>query len=276
MSTVCGITVDEQLARNATLNSSFSQRAWEAAKQEGCLACPNRPRPKWPPNYIYPTSDGRHVEDPVVGADACVGTDNDSTQGAAYFQRPQSILPFPPPAPFQGAPTLYNAPAVQPVSAYPGQYQEANNPERLLTDADVLRLAAQNPATAAAAQAYIDSHVGDDAGLAAQGKTHTPSGAISTCSPITLNQLIPCTWNTLRGVWYDLSHWSELPVPTDKKWEYVFARDDRPFYLAVAVMALVVVLLVLLLLVRLLFGGGRTSSYRGIPYCIPVAPPPRG
>lgn len=54
-----GITLNDQLRNTSVLNTTFSQRGWESAKQDGCLPQPSTKLPTWPPpkgvGFVFPT-----------------------------------------------------------------------------------------------------------------------------------------------------------------------------------------------------------------------------
>lgn len=66
-----GITVSDQLQTASRLNTTFSQRSWADAKQNGCLPPPGKGYPKWPPprtdGFVYPTLDKKPIELATLG-----------------------------------------------------------------------------------------------------------------------------------------------------------------------------------------------------------------
>ena len=54
----CGITLDREMVKADNLGTTFSQNAWAAAQEEGCLGCPNR-YPSWPEPAVRPQSKHR-------------------------------------------------------------------------------------------------------------------------------------------------------------------------------------------------------------------------
>jgi len=82
-----GITLKDQLTTNSRLNASFSQRAWEDAKQNGCLPAPCKPYPRWPPpartGYVYPVAGNKKPQEvlDLGGSDFA----NDATCGGQPF-----------------------------------------------------------------------------------------------------------------------------------------------------------------------------------------------
>ena len=62
----CGVSESEMLASVQNLGVAFSQNAWAAAQQEGCLGCPDR-YPKWPAKAVRPRLD--YPDYDIVGGD---------------------------------------------------------------------------------------------------------------------------------------------------------------------------------------------------------------
>lgn len=61
-----GITMSDQLRTASRLNTTFSQRSWADAKQDGCLPPPCGKYPSWPPprndGFVYPTMQKKPQE----------------------------------------------------------------------------------------------------------------------------------------------------------------------------------------------------------------------
>ena len=90
----CGLSVDQAMGNMARANAAFSNFAWEAAKQEGCLLCPGQKLPTWPPRFTYPQQDKR---DSSIMLGAC--PQGESMTSRAYTLKAAQILdaPFPDP-----------------------------------------------------------------------------------------------------------------------------------------------------------------------------------
>ena len=85
----CGTTENEMLASVQNLGVAFSQNAWAAAQQEGCLGCPDR-YPKWPAKKTYQRLD--------TPSQFVVGEDPDFAIDETPFLQ-HNALPFKPPVP---------------------------------------------------------------------------------------------------------------------------------------------------------------------------------
>lgn len=72
-----GITLSDELNTQARLNTSFSQRAWADAKQNGCQPPPGESYPSWPPprgdGFVYPTLSKKPQELMTLGEDVSGG-----------------------------------------------------------------------------------------------------------------------------------------------------------------------------------------------------------
>lgn len=312
-----GISLDDQLRTESRLNASFSQNAWANAQLSGCLPRPCRPPQKWPPTpgqgFIYPTLEKKQQELLDLGvATGCPETydlespyadgGQFSLQATARARRPviDAVNPSecPPNASSRGNDVQY-------VQQGKGIAATIDNLER----GDVAsRVAARilglpQPPPQYPQQRFAPSNGGggdlgdDSASPSASPSVPAPSPGpyyreqcLLDSSDFNLGEVLPCTWNTLEGITYDIRHWSQLPRDsTTGKLSYIFGRDDRPFYIVIVVVAAILVILLL----RALFfrggGGGRTNgagsaSYSyNYPYQMyaqpqqqcPPAPPPQ-
>lgn len=57
-----GLSVEGHLENTARLNTSFDNQGWLNAKQNVALPCPGKPRPTWPPHWIYPMPRSNETE----------------------------------------------------------------------------------------------------------------------------------------------------------------------------------------------------------------------
>jgi len=63
------------------------------------------------------------------------------------------------------------------------------------------------------------------------------------------SSIAPCVKNTIMGIGYDLKHWNQITPKIAggggwmKKMEFVFARDDRPLYLAITLVGILLAVL---------------------------------
>jgi len=102
---------------------------------------------------------------------------------------------------------------------------------------------AQMPSTAQVPPAALPSQY-------VAGVANSPGVVLDKCnlnsSQFSVGELLPCTWNTLQGIMYDLKNWSSLPsTSAGGKFGYVFGRDDRLFYLIVVIVLCVVLFMIL-------------------------------
>lgn len=57
-----GLSVEGHLENTARLNTSFDNQGWLNAKNNVGLPCPGKPRPTWPPHWIYPMPRSNETE----------------------------------------------------------------------------------------------------------------------------------------------------------------------------------------------------------------------
>ena len=57
-----GLSVEGHLDNTARLNTTFDNQGWLNAKQNVGLPCPGKPRPTWPPHWIYPLPRSNETE----------------------------------------------------------------------------------------------------------------------------------------------------------------------------------------------------------------------
>ena len=239
-------TVDGQLDRNAQLNTSFSQRGWTDAKQDGCLPAPCGPYPSWPPpqrsGYIYPTDDS---EPQVV-------------QGSAYVQDSPFIdnpKPRTKPAPmFCPSPKQY-AQATTGMSYEQAQQAAShllNNPpnaplglpfvpsESIVHSTDIKR-STTVPSTLKYSQL---SHATKPS--KPEKPVHPKTIPSVTCTHFKLDTVFACTWNSFLGFIYDLRHYSQLPKKgVLSKLKFAITRDHRGYYLLFFIFCVILLVVIL-------------------------------
>lgn len=57
-----GLSVQGQIENTARHNTSFDNQGWLNAKTNVGLPCPGKPRPTWPPHWIYPMPRSNETE----------------------------------------------------------------------------------------------------------------------------------------------------------------------------------------------------------------------
>ena len=214
----CGIDLPQEMVRADNLGVTFSQNAWAAAQQEGCLGCPDR-YPTWPSPAVYPKLD--------IKFQATVGEDPNFAISDTSYLEPMAQDPGPSP----------NNPGNDP----------GNNPPVVYTKRKVLPGWPQEPL--AMPQGPVAQ------GPVAQGPV--AQGPMASTAPLTETPLelrpihnksqahvFSHMGNALRGIFYDLRNWNEShPDVPGNFWSHlywVFARDHRGRYLFYLAMSLLV------------------------------------
>lgn len=262
-----GVTLDDQLRTESRLNASFSQDAWANAQLTGCLPRPCRPLPNWPPppgqGFIYPTLEKKPQELLDLGvATGCpetydlespfAGGCELSLKAAAQRRPPVLDMVNPSECPPNG-PRMSGDMAARVASRILGLPQPAS---------------AQPPPT------LPPVDVRDTVPSPSSPSPYDKEACLLNNSKFSLTEVLPCTWNTIEGIAYDMKHWKDLPKPsTASKLGYVLGRDDRPFYLVLAAVGVVVAIL----LVRSLFfrskGSRPSEHHRVVTTYTPYTPP---
>jgi len=290
-----GVSINDALRIQSQLNASFSQNSWQNAMQDGCLPKVTNPLPSWPPvpktGFVYP-SLGDKKEQTLLDLGVATGCPETYALEAPYASGGQ--FSWKALAEARGVPLdTVNSNQCPPNGRIASNESRAPNEAMRRTGAlnqgDMAsRVAAkilglQPPPSATAP---FPSVTGQEMYYSGD----TPSPSVPSPSPydkpecvldnpkFSLGEVLPCTWNTVEGIAYDIRHWSQLPKQSFlSKFAYVLGRDDRPFYL---ILMAVVIILTILILRAILFGGGRKSSpyagYGSGPYGgYPTCPPPQ-
>ena len=205
----CGIDLPQEMVRADNLGVTFSQNAWAAAQQEGCLGCPDR-YPTWPSPAVYPKLD--------IEYQATVGEDPNFAVSDSSYLEPLAQGPMPGPNnpgndPGNNPPVVYTQRKVLPAwpsGAPGGPSQLPKMPQMPHSAPQMAPMSFSAPEMAQApephvskksSQAHLFSHMG----------------------------------NALRGIFYDLRHWNEShPDVPSNFWSHlswVFFRDHRGRYL---------------------------------------------
>lgn len=265
-----GITLDDQLREQSRLNSSFAQNNWTNAQLSGCLPKACQPLPNWPPpagtGFIYPTLEKKQQELLDLGiATGCSET--------YALQPPYSQTGVPPTInlsqqpmdltnPVQCPPT--NLAAVSDMSALHEKIPRG-------TDPYLAARLASSMLNIPMDQLLARRSVNADAGPIKHSESDPDPVPAPAPSPnpyddpkcelnnadFSLKEVLPCTLNSLKGIFYDFKHWKELPVSsTPSKLKYVFTRDDRIFYLVVVISAILLTIIML----KALFGSSKNKT----------------
>lgn len=221
-----GISLNEQLGQVAQLNSSFSQRGWEDAKQSGCLPQPCAPYPTWPPpqrnGFVYPVSD----EQPQV------------VQGEMFVQEPPFVDS---PEPRQKPAPMFCSNPTGSSSSQPLSYSQAQTvASQLINNSPSAPLGL--PFVPNQPEIQTKSHEKMPQLLESSPPTesnitptpHSPSLSHDEkdCSKLQFKTVLPCTWNSFLGFIYDMRHFSQLPSHSSwGKLRFASTRDHRGFYL---------------------------------------------
>lgn len=229
----CGVTLDHAMVKADNLGTTFSQNAWAAAQQEGCLGCPNR-YPTWPEPAVRGRLD--------IPLQAVVGMDPNFA--------------------------VNDSPYLQPVSFYPDNYPgtpnnpmnvPGNNPpvamhlNKILPHwPEVLGSTSPGSAMGSAAGSAMGSTAGSPVVSPVVSSTKAPSSyAPEALGPIQQHHsgsahhqehhrddygnpfllFFEHIGNTIRGIFYDFSHWSsnhpDVPSGFWSHLNWVLFRDNR-------------------------------------------------
>ena len=197
----CGTTESEMMASVENLGVAFSQNAWAAAQQEGCLGCPDR-YPKWPAKKTWARIDT--PQQFVVGQDPDFAIDE-----TPYLQK-------------------YSRPPILTGTKAPGNFIPSwPDPNNVGLVEKIEKPLDQQPLVEKIKQPLVEKIIQPlDQPL---GQT-TPKTSEEVQDAAELKQpgLLKCIGNGCRGIAYDLANWDELPSKgvTDKL-KHVFLRDDR-------------------------------------------------
>lgn len=254
-----GKQLSQELGRMAQMNTSFSQAQWESAKQDGCLPCPGKNLPVWPPcgKFIYPTL--QKEDQTVLGSPQYDPNLKDCPEGTPW----QSI------ASAKNSLTCAMTRANNFLNNQPG-YDTSNSFDHseLKEDTDM---------ASDVARSILRGSIPINAKTREEQYFNSADSAASESEDINENQdyyslknLLPCIGNTWTGIAYDMSHYNELPVQAkpdenvhQKKLEYVFVRDDRGKYVMVTAAAILLVILLIVAIVTTSIGSSASSKCGG-------------
>lgn len=228
----CGVTLDHAMVKADNLGVTFSQNAWAAAQQEGCLGCPNR-YPTWPEPAVRAKLD--FPLQAVVGMDPNFGV-NDSpyVQPLSFYpdnypgtpNNPMNVPGNSPPIVMQLEknlpqwPQSFNATGSNPMGSVGGPIGP-------------IGLAAQpNPidsvgpmVSQGVPHGVLQDHRADDFANIRNHNNDDDGGN----DPI--SRFFEHIGNTIRGIFYDFSHWNskhpDVPTGFWHHLNWVLFRDNR-------------------------------------------------
>lgn len=279
-----GVRMNEQMQRDAELNVPFDQLQWEDAKLNGCQPAPCKEYPTWPPppetGFIYP-SLSKVTQQELLGEEKGPGMGS-----LPFVEMPKLNSPLEEYNGKQYSPEdiLNSSECSGPDPAVPRALPGSSYGPTPLDDMSYGLPMHVNAIQGDWVKERFDSNanVGAGAGAAASGPSAPPmpvppvpavpppqqqqprppvvvmdirggydnhtSNAPRKCRRYNLEHLMPCMKNAIRGIFYDLAYWDELP--TDNKLAWVFGRDDRMFYVATLVFILLVLYAVLQMIAK--------------------------
>jgi len=217
-----GFSVESELGLQSSLNTSFSEFAWQSAKQEGChYPCPYKKQdlPSWPPigNFIYP--EEQKGKQTVMG-------------NCDYFPTNKNFCQdFSTPWTNKEAPRQSISQAMQRGNATLSE-NIANSLQSKCYD-------------------YKDFAEQDSAEEEEGDEKHLSSSSYSMES---LTDLFPKMRDSVVGIAYDLAHYDELP--SDNKVDYILVREERWKY---SLMSFLFFLIFIFLIIAIICSacGGR-------------------
>jgi hypothetical protein len=251
-----GITLSQELGRMQNSNVSFSEQAWQAARQEGCIACPGRTLPSWPPpnsQFLYPTL--QKEKQTVLGA----------TQYDPDLKKCPEAAPWQTSATTKNSLTCAMTRANNLLNADPGyDAQKSFDHTNRMDDTDMAAEVARsilrgsipvhsngangangsnsgnlingaNGANGSTGGNQINYSFGQQNGVGEQyfGDTRAtatemattrpdpdpdpdPDGGVLSTEEYSIRNLLPCIANTWTGIAYDMARYDQLPVDSNE------------------------------------------------------------
>lgn len=281
-----GITLNDQLRTTSKLNTTFSQRGWEDAKQDGCLPQPCTKLPSWPPpkgvGFIFPTDQKKPQEimdlnatehDCAIGDMAVpfVDAHNDTLVGPSipdlFLDQPGSANQCSVNSTKMGykdslelSKEIINAGATGNVSG--DSLREAAKLHSSSYDHPWNRLDVQATAEEIQAKANTASNYYMSITESKQNSDSLNSNSLGgsyKTSPCNLNSknfnvesLFKCPWRTLEAAISDFRNWDNLPKKGFfNKLGYILGRDHRSFYWVIWLIWFLLVVIVILLIIQI-------------------------
>ena len=265
-------TLPMQMAKVNHDNVAFDQKAWQNARQDGCMLLPGCPPtkfgacglPQWPPNkesYIYPEMELEPQE--ILGSRYTTQEEKDILCGKAS-EKPLCC--------FKSHRDMLNETTTEQQDVLAPEYPDY--PQMQITNQDYLNdVPTQRPELIIASNSRFagGKTSPSDPMFADRGKYYTNieqpttqnfyrtsgesyvnsgNGNKVTRSSYT-EKLMLYIVNSCKGCLHDLEHWESLPGNTTlDKLEYALTRDGRSEYLSVLVGGLLVLYLFLTLVLK--------------------------
>lgn len=249
-----GVTVDQALATQSRLNSTFSETQWQNAKMDGCLPQPGLPYPQWPPppnTFIYPTLQKGPTQVLDLGVrESCPQV---YKQDPPYQTNAADEYPFSSLVNYMNQPNQpsvsnvmnftnpSNCPAIGiqqqplPPSLSSSQYNEQN--QKKIIDNVVRQILHLPPTTQqqqqqqeSQQQEYNKKKDSENQPINVSSSSSLPLSFSSSASPTSssssvscqlqnnpeysFSNIFSCLLNTIQGVVYDIGHWKDVPGPT--------------------------------------------------------------
>ena len=244
----CGVREPDLLAKTDLLGVPFSQNAWAAAQQEGCLGCPDR-YPKWPPPTILPTLDIPHqtmavsiaeenpnfhlFETPFLQSTVEMGLKQQIPDSLSTIQSWIPSWPEAPQVPRPGQQMSQEPPEVPEPLEVPEPPEVPLPPGQQMSqvpDATRNKTAEKNNyKNWEYGASEINYESGDDDFL--------PDHTAKRTKKNNLKQKIKILVNSLNAIFYDLKHWQSLEnMSCMDKLKHIFLRDERAKHLAIFIL----------------------------------------
>ena len=247
-----GLQVNQVLDRTARLNTGFSQFAWANAKADGCLPCPGRSLPSWPPcgNFIYPTM--QKSEQAVLGA----------------HQYNPDLQECPDAAPFQVIAPEKNALTCAMTRANDFLRDRAEATSVPMDDMFNYDNLGREESSYDAANSILSGQIP----MNLNGKKKNADAGDDDSQEVPLRDYMQHAasipqkmMNTAFGMAYDLQHIDELPCEDDDKFNYVVMREERYKYVGFWILFVLFIIL-LIAAICVSCSGGSSGGSKKVPY----------
>lgn len=260
----CGVREPDLLAKTDLLGVPFSQNAWAAAQQEGCLGCPDR-YPKWPPPTLLPKLDIPHqtmaldivdenpnfhlFETPFLQNSVEMGLTRQDPASSSSINSWVPSWPETPPTqqpPPQQPPPKQPPPQQPPPQQPPAQYPQAQQPPRMT--ALQPHMYKNNSVVPDSMDFEEDAYESGDDGIDG-GNDDDDTGESDAYDSVKKNNMktkIKLMVNSLKAIVYDLKHWENLKnMSFVDKLSHIFMRDERAMHLTIFVFICLVITLLI-------------------------------
>ena len=265
----CGVREPDLLAKTDLLGVPFSQNAWAAAQQEGCLGCPDR-YPKWPPPTLLPKLDIPHqtmaldivdenpnfhlFETPFLQNSVEMGMAKQDPASSSSInswvpswpEKPPTQQP-PPRKPQAQQPPPQQLPLQNPQAQQPPlQHPQAQQPPRMTPLQP--HMYKNNSVVPDSMDFEEDGYEsGDDEIDGGNDNDDTGEGdAYDSVKKNNMKTKIKLMVNSLKAIVYDLKHWENLKnMSFVDKLSHIFMRDERAMHLTIFVFICLVITLLI-------------------------------